>query len=121
MPELETILSILMPTLASIASLAYWLGRRFEAIDGKFEEVDRRFGEMEKRFEAMDDKFEKLRGDMRASFEGLKNAVLAVNSMLVEFMGLKEFFTPKESRFLMSEANRLLSSVKLPTNPLTKE
>jgi hypothetical protein len=43
MVELETVLSILIPTLASIASLAYWLGRKFEAIDRRFEAIDRRF------------------------------------------------------------------------------
>jgi hypothetical protein len=37
MVELETVLTILIPTLASIAILAYWLGRKFEAIDRRFE------------------------------------------------------------------------------------
>ena len=96
MPQLETIISILIPTLASIASLAYWLGkrfeaidRRFEAIDKRFEEVDRRFEEIDRRFEEINKRFEVIETRIEKSFEALKNAVMAVNSMLIEFMGLK--------------------------------
>jgi hypothetical protein len=128
MVELETVLSILIPTLASIASLAYWLGRkfeaidrRFEAIDRRFEEVDRRFGAVEKRFEGVDKRFDELERRFEGSFEAFKNAVLAMNTMLVEFMGLKGLFTPQESRFPTSEMNRIISAFKPQLNPLTKE
>ena len=121
MVELETVLSILIPTLASIASLAYWLGRKFEAIDRRFEAIDRRFEEVDRRFEGVDRRFEELEKRIVASFEAFKNAVLAMNTMLVEFMGLKGLFTPQESRFLTSEMNRMMSAFKPQLNPLTKE
>jgi hypothetical protein len=56
MVELETVLTILVPTLASIASLAYWLERKFEAIDRRFEAIDRRFEEVDKRFMGVDNR-----------------------------------------------------------------
>jgi hypothetical protein len=121
MVELETVLSILIPTLASIASLAYWLGRKFEVIDRRFEAIDRRFEEVDKRFEGVDRRFEELERRIEGSFEAFKNAVLAVNTMLVEFMGLKGLFTPQESRFPTSEMNRIISAFKPQLNPMTKE
>jgi len=126
--ELETILSILVPTLASIASLAYWLGKRFEAIDRRFEDVNRRFEDVNRRFEEVNRRFEEvgrmfrsLERRLDSSFEALKNAILAINSMLVEFMGLKGLFTREESRFLISEIGRILASIRPSTNPLSKE
>jgi hypothetical protein len=121
MVELETVLSILIPTLASIASLAYWLGRKFEAIDRRFEAIDRRFEEVDRRFEGVDERFDELERRIVFSFEAFKNAVLAMNTMLVEFMGLKGLFTPQESRFLTSEMNGMMSAFKPQLNPLTKE
>ena len=121
MVELETVLTILVPTLASIASLAYWLERKFEAIDRRFEAIDRRFEEVDKRFMGVDNRFEELEKRIEASFEAFKNAVLAINTMLVEFMGLKGLFTPQESRFITSEMNRMMSAFKPQLNPLTKE
>ncbi len=121
MVELETVLSILIPTLASITSLAHWLGKKFEAIDRRFEAIDRRFEEVDKRFEGVDMRFEELEKRIVTSFEAFKNAVLAMNTMLVEFMGLKGLFTPQESRFLTSEMNRMMSAFKPQLNPLTKE
>ena len=65
MVELETVLSILILTLASIASLAYWLGRKFEAIDRRFEAIDRRFEEVDRRFGAVEKSSkESTRGSM---------------------------------------------------------
>jgi hypothetical protein len=121
MVELETVLTILVPTLASIASLAYWLERKFEAIDRRFEAIDRRFEEVDKRFMGVDNRFEELEKRIEASFEAFKNAVLAIKTMLVEFMGLKGLFTPQESRFITSEMNRMMSAFKPQLNPLTKE
>jgi hypothetical protein len=121
MVELETVLSILIPTLASIASLAYWLGRKFEAIDRRFEAIDRRFEEVDRRFEGVDKRFDELEKRIVVSFEAFKNAALAMNTMLVKFMGLKGLFTPQESRFLTSEMNRMMSAFKSQLNPLTKE
>jgi len=45
--DIVTVLSILIPVLASIlvsvASLAYWLGRRFTLIDKRFERLEKEF------------------------------------------------------------------------------
>ena len=47
MVDMVTVLSILIPVLASIlisvASLAYWLGRRFTLIDERFERLEKEF------------------------------------------------------------------------------
>ncbi len=101
MPELEllAVLGSLAVTLATLASIAYWLGRKFEAIDKRFE---------------------RLELGLRLAVDGLKNAVVSINTMLVEFLGLKGLITPQEVSFLSAEARRLASSVTY-VNPLKKE
>ena len=61
MVDIVTVLSILIPVLVSIlvsvASLAYWLGRRFTLIDERFEKVNERFEKLEKEFSSFRDVF----------------------------------------------------------------
>ena len=61
MVDIVTVLSILIPVLASIlvsvASLAYWLGRKFTLIDERFEKVNERFEKFEREFSSFRDIF----------------------------------------------------------------
>jgi hypothetical protein len=110
MAELDiliTILGTLIPTLISIISLAYWLGKRFETID--------------KRFELINEKFKDVENKIEVSHLALKNALLAINSMLIEFMGLKGLITLTESKFLMSEVSRIISIIASKLNPISKD
>ena len=77
--QLETVaavLSVLVPTLSSIAYTSYRTGRRFGAIeeklrqfDGRFKEVDGRFGELKA---YVDGRFDELRKYVDVKFDGLK-------------------------------------------------
>jgi hypothetical protein len=54
MAELDiliTILGTLIPTLISIISLAYWLGKKFETIDKRFELINEKFKDVENKIE----------------------------------------------------------------------
>ncbi len=59
MVDVVTILSILIPVITSIATLAYWLGRKFASIEERFERINERFEKIDERFEKMDERFEK--------------------------------------------------------------
>lgn len=52
MPEevilIMSVLSTLLPILAALGGMAYWLGRRFALIEARFRDIDRRFEEMRK-------------------------------------------------------------------------
>jgi tetrahydromethanopterin S-methyltransferase subunit G len=77
--QLETVaavLSVLVPTLSSIAYTSYRTGKRFGAIeeklrqfDGRFKEVDGRFGELKA---YVDGRFDELRKYVDVKFDGLK-------------------------------------------------
>jgi len=71
-----TVLSVLVPTLSSIAYTSYRTGKRFGAIeeklrqfDGRFKEVDGRFGELKA---YVDGRFDELRKYVDVKFDGLK-------------------------------------------------
>jgi hypothetical protein len=58
--DVVTILSILIPVITSIATLAYWLGRKFASIEERFERIDERFEKIEERFEKIDERFKEM-------------------------------------------------------------
>jgi hypothetical protein len=55
--DLLSTLSTLIPVLTAIASLAYWLGRKFAEINEEFKLIDRRFAEVDKRFKRLESAF----------------------------------------------------------------
>ena len=82
MEMVVAILSILIPTLSSIACLGYWLGRRFGEIDERFKQIDERFRQMDERFRRVDERFEgverglsELRGYVDKRFEEFRGYV----------------------------------------------
>jgi hypothetical protein len=50
MDVLLSVISTLVPTLSAIASLAYWLGRKFAGVNGRFAILDERLGRLESAF-----------------------------------------------------------------------
>jgi hypothetical protein len=73
------VLSITIPVLISIASLAYWLGAKFVSI--------------EERFSAIDKRFEGLREDVA----GLRDAFAQYNEILLSVLEAKGMLSRSES------------------------
>jgi len=69
------ILSVLVPTLSSIAYLGYWLGRKFGKIDERFKSIEERFKQVDKRFEEVERRLNELKGYVDDKFSGLKGYV----------------------------------------------
>ena len=129
MLSIELIVGIgsLASIIVSISSIAYWLGRKFEAIDKRFEAIDKRFEAIDKRFEAIDKRFEAIDNEIRGIrreiviiADSIRSSTLSINSMLIEFLGVKGVITREESTFLVNEARRLSPTIILP-NPISKE
>jgi chromosome segregation ATPase len=111
----------------------YWLGKkfqeiemrfreiemRFREIDRRFEEINRRFESIEKRFEAVDARFAEMDKKFAAFADSIRSAVVAMNSAVVEFLGVKGLISPREASFLVSEVSRLSLAIK--ANPISKE
>jgi hypothetical protein len=55
--DVVTTLSILIPVITSIATLAYWLGRKFASIEERFERINERIEKLERGFSSFRDVF----------------------------------------------------------------
>ncbi len=146
MEWLITLLGTVVTVLVSIASLAYWLGRkftdiearfklmderfglvdgRFKQIDGRFEQIDKRFEQMDRRLEQIDKKFKELeqriRAEIRRSFLLSAQLIRALHSSLIDFMTVKKVFTPEEREYLIREVGRIVEAHTLKSNPLRPE
>lgn len=106
------IIGFSLTIIGMLGGALYWLGKRFATIDKRFEDIDKRFGDIDRRFEDMERKLVLFADSVRSS-------VVAINSLLVEYLGLKGVLTQQEAAFLSREASRLLSMVKV--NPITAE
>jgi hypothetical protein len=135
------ILSVLVPTLSSIAYLGYWLGRKFGKIDERFKSIEERFKQVDKRFEEVERRLNELKGYVDDKFSGLKGyvdekfgelreyidyrierlgrAFSSYQEFFVEYLSAKGVVSSDEATMLKNEATRL--SLLALTNPFTKE
>jgi len=94
--DIVTVLSILIPVLASIlvsvASLAYWLGRKFTLIDERFERINERFEKVNERFERLEREFSSFR-DVFIQYNEILISLLEAKGILSkgEVLALKGF------------------------------
>jgi len=131
------VLGLAVTIVVQIAGLAYWLGRKFAAIEERFREIDRRFREVdrrfsevnerfkgiEQRFEEINKRFEKLEQDLREeirrSLSTVASTATAMNSLVVDFLALKGLVTRDERDFLKRQLESMASAIA--PNPITKE
>jgi len=117
------VLTLAVTIVVQIAGLAYWLGRKFAAIEERFREIDRRFEEVDKRFKEIDKRFEKLEQDLREEIRRALSTVAstatAMNSLVVDFLALKGLVTREERDFLRRQLESMASTIA--PNPITKE
>ena len=66
---LSAILGSLLTILASLASLAYWLGRKFAQIDARFKAIDERFKAVEGSVNALRREFDEKLGSLERRYD----------------------------------------------------
>lgn len=109
--------------LATIISVAYWLGKKFAEINVRFKEINKRFEVMDRRFVQVDKKFEQ----MDARFEQIDRRFLEfqnqifrvsrhVHEFIVDVLSYEGVIERKTVELLKSELNRIFS-IRL-SNPL---
>ncbi|MGB9705317.1 MAG: hypothetical protein ACPL3C_07695 [Pyrobaculum sp.] len=128
-----SIIGLAVTVVGMLGGALYWLGKkfqeiemrfreiemRFREIDRRFEEINKRFESIEKRFEAVDARFAEMDKKFVAFADSIRSAVVAMNSAVVEFLGVKGLISPREASFLVSEISRLSLAIK--ANPISKE
>lgn len=157
-PTLYTVLSVDMEIaigfvtsiatiIASVASLGYWLGKKFQQIDDRFnlvehrfksiddrfksiEErfnvVDGRFKLIEERFKSVDDKFksiedkiDELRRYVDSRFNRFAQSLQMFHEFFIEYLSSEGIIPQRSKALLITEARNILKLSM--TNPLTKE
>jgi hypothetical protein len=119
--------------VASISSLAYWLGRKFASIDARFKVIDERFKLMDERFRLIDERFKSTDEKFKSidgRFDELKRyidvrvgrlaaAFTNYQEFLVEFLTGEGVIKPAYRELLVREARRTVELAA--ADPLSKE
>lgn len=123
--------------VVSIASLSYWLGKkfqqiedRFKSIDDQFKSIDDKFKLVDNRFESIytkfdelkkyiDDKTDELRRYVDSRFNRLAQSFQVFLEFFVEYLSSEGVIPQKSKSLIITEARNLLKLSM--TNPLTKE
>jgi DNA repair exonuclease SbcCD ATPase subunit len=104
--------------VASVASLAYWLGRKFAQIEERFRQIEERFKLIDERFEQIEKRFELIeerlaqieRGleRVKARLDRLESAFLQFSDVLLTTLGAKGVLSETEVMALRGLARSLL-------------
>jgi len=133
--------------IGMLGGALFWLGRKFAQIDERFKQIDERFGQIERRFAEVEARLAGVEGRLTgvegrlveverglaevrgrlAEFErrfdsfadAVRSGVVSMNSLVVEFLGLKGVFSQQEVAFLSREASRLALAIR--PNPTEEE
>jgi hypothetical protein len=92
--EVVTIISVVTSIVVSVASLAYWLGKKFSEFDGRFRLIEDR---VDGRFRLIGDRLSRL-----------ENAFIQFNETLLAALEAKGFFTKTEALGLRGVLRALL-------------
>jgi hypothetical protein len=127
MPEFEILLTMLgnlITILISIASLAYWLGKKFTQIDERFKIIDEKFKVIDEKFKAVDERFNNFERAINGRFDAMERRISSIMEatrnqleFFTEFLGFRKVIEQRDVTFVKGELYRLSST----HNPLTKE
>jgi hypothetical protein len=119
-------LTTIVSVVASISSLAYWLGRKFASIEARFKIIDERFKLIDERFRLIDERFKSIDGrfddldrKVSARIERLAAAFTNYQEFFVEFLTGEGVIKPAYRELLVREAKRTVELAA--ADPLSKE
>ncbi len=97
-------------SLATIAGVAYWLGRKFAEIDKRFEMIEYRLNLVDERFKQVDGRFDEMKKYVDDKVEELKEYTGSRVSELKEYFegrlgGLEERFSSRIERLAEAFTN----------------
>ena len=113
MYELELLPAILggfITVLASVVSVAYWLGRRFTLVESKLKGIEGRVNLLEKGLEDVRKGVKELKNEVGGLGKGMRRVMGAVGSQLeffAEFLGFKGVLEDRDVEFVRGELEGL--------------
>lgn len=108
------ILGTLVIVASSIASLAYWLGRKLSGFEARIRELEGRLDRLEERFEA---RF----GGLEREIRGLALASSESHAVITDFLSLKGLIERGEAEYLRDRIAGVFRIYTAAPNPLTRE
>ena len=103
------VLATLVPILATLGGITYWLGRRFAEIDEKFNALK----------SYVDEKFDDLKAYIDRRITRLGEAFRSYQEFFIEYLTSQGFLKPLEASMLKNEAARIVRLASM--NPISKE
>jgi hypothetical protein len=85
--------------LTTLAWITYWLGGKFRKIDMRFAMIDERFKQIDERFRQIDERLARFA-------DSISGALISINSLMIEYLGIKNVLTRDEAEFLKHEITR---------------
>ena len=98
--------------LTTLAWITYWLGGKFRKIDMRFAMIDERFKQIDERFRQIDERLARFA-------DSISGALISINSLMIEYLGIKNVLTRDEAEFLKHEITRWAGTIR--ANPISKE
>jgi polyhydroxyalkanoate synthesis regulator phasin len=106
--------------IASLVSVAYWLGGRLTKMDSRLTGMESRLTGVESKLTVMDSRLTGVEKGIERLGEGLgrlANAINGVGEAIVDYLGFRGVLKPEEATYLKSDIKRLTS---IATNPFTE-
>jgi hypothetical protein len=103
-----SILSIVIPSISAILSIAYATYR-----------VGKKFGEIDEKFKRIDERFNELKDYVDTRIARLGRVFSSYQEFFVEYLSVKGVISEQEATMIKNEASRL--STLATSNPFTKE
>jgi archaellum component FlaC len=106
--------------IASLVSVAYWLGGRLTKMDSRLTGMESRLTGVESKLTVMDSRLTGVEKGIERLDERLgrlTNAINGVGESIVEYLGLRGVLNQGDVNYLKSEIRRLASTA---TNPFTE-
>ena len=120
--DLTTIYTIAASTatiLTTLAWITYWLGGKFRKINMRFAMIDERFKQIDERFRQIDERFRQIDERFARFTDSISGALISINSLMIEYLGIKNVLTRDEAEFLKHEITRWAGTIR--ANPISKE
>jgi len=117
--EVERSLADVQNRLAGVESRLTGVEGRVVGLEGRLAEVEKGLTEVRSRLAGVEGRLVEFEERFDSFADAVRGSVVSMNSLVVEFLGLKGLLSREEVGFLSREASRLALAIR--PNPITEE
>jgi len=117
--EVEKGLGDVKSRLVNVENRVAGVESRVVGLEGRLAEVEKGLTEVRGRLAGVEGRLAEFEGRFDSFADAVRGSVVSMNSLVVEFLGLKGLLSREEVGFLSREASRLALAIR--PNPITEE